>query len=71
MSNYKEIQKKSDKDLVSHVQEKREEVRTFRFGTAGAGTRDVRAVRNAKKEIARSLTELTARKKAESKKASQ
>ena len=41
MSNYKDIQKKNDKELVSHVQEKREEVRAFRFGTAGAGTRNV------------------------------
>ena len=63
----KDIQKKSDKDLVAHVNEKREEVRKFRFGTAGAGARDVRAVRTAKKEIARSLTELNARKRTESK----
>lgn len=62
MSNYKDIQKKNDKELVSHVQEKREEVRAFRFGTAGAGTRNVRSVRAAKKEIARSLTELNTRK---------
>ncbi len=70
MSEYKEIQKKSDKELASHVAEKRQEVRKFRFDTAGAGTRDVRAVRNAKKEIARSLTELDARKRTESNKAS-
>ncbi len=63
MSNYKEIQKKSDKDLVAHVAEKREEARKFRFNVAGAGTRNVRAVRNAKKEIARSLTELNTRSK--------
>lgn len=62
MSNYKDIQKKSDKDLIEAVQAKREEVRKFRFNVAGAGTRDVRAIRAAKKEIAQSLTELTARK---------
>ena len=62
MSNYKEIQKKSDKDLVAHIEEKREEVRKFRFNAAGAGARDVRVIRNAKKEIARSLTALNTRK---------
>lgn len=61
MSNYQEIQKKDEKALAAYVKEKREEVRSFRFGTAGASTRNVRAVRAAKKEIARSLTELTAR----------
>jgi ribosomal protein L29 len=68
MSNMKEIRKKDDKGLVAYVGEKREEVRAFRFGTAGAGTRNVRAVRFAKKEIARALTELNARKRTESKK---
>lgn len=63
MSNYKELQKKSDKELVAHVAEKRQELRKFRFGTAGAGARDVKAARTAKQEIARSLTELNARKR--------
>lgn len=66
MSTMKEIQKMDDKNLVKYVEEKREEVRSFRFGTAGAGTRNVRAVRQAKKEIARSLFELSSRKRAES-----
>lgn len=61
----KEIQKKDDKALVSYVQEKREEIRSFRFG---AGTRNVRSVRTAKKEIARSLFELSSRKRAQSNK---
>ena len=62
MTNYKDIQKKNDKDLAAFVNEKREEVRQFRFGVAGAGTRDVRKVRTAKKEVARGLTELNTRK---------
>ena len=61
----KEIQKKEDKDLVGYVQEKREEVRAYRFG---AGTRNVKALRTAKKEIARGLFELSARTRAESNK---
>ena len=66
MSNMKEIQKKDDKSLAEYVKEKREEVRSFRFGNAGAGTRNVRSVRAAKKEIARSLGELALRKRTQS-----
>lgn len=62
----KEIRKKETGSLAEYVKEKREEVRSFRFGTAGASTRNVRSVRAAKKEIARSLTELTARRAQES-----
>lgn len=65
MSTYKEIQKKSDKDLTAHVAEKRQEIRKFRFGS---NNRDVRAIRTAKKDIARSLTELNVRKRTESNK---
>lgn len=69
MSSYKDIQKKDDKQLADYVAQKREEARKFRFGTAGAGTRDVRAIRAAKKEVARSLTELNARKRTANKEA--
>ena len=61
MTSQKDIQKKNDKDLTAFIHEKREEVRSFRFSTAGAGTRDVRKVRTAKREIARALTEQNAR----------
>ncbi|MFT7506947.1 MAG: ribosomal protein L29 [Acidimicrobiales bacterium] len=61
MSNYKDIQKKSDAEIVSFVQEQREALRSSRFGAAGAGTGDVKVVRTAKKNVARSLTELNAR----------
>lgn len=64
----KEIQKKDDKALVEYVQEKREEVRAFRFGTAGAGAKGAHSMRLAKKEIARSLALLTARKRSQSNK---
>jgi len=63
MTDMKDIKKKNDKDLATFINEKREEVREFRFNIAGAGTRDVRKVRAAKKDIARGLTELTARTK--------
>lgn len=68
MSNYKDIQKKSDTEIVSLVQEKREELRSARFGTAGAGNADVKVVRTARKDIARGLTELNARKREQSNK---
>lgn len=68
MSNYKDIQKKSDQDLVASVQENREALRTARFGIAGAGNADVKKVRDAKKDIARCLTELNARKRNEANK---
>lgn len=61
MTDYKDIAKRTDKDLETFINEKREEVRAFRFGTAGAGTRNVRSVRTAKKDIARALTEQTKR----------
>jgi ribosomal protein L29 len=67
MSKMKDIRKKNEKDLREYVKEKREEVRSFRFSVAGASTRNVRAARAAKKEIARSLTELTARTRESSK----
>lgn len=67
MSNMKEIRKKDDKGLVAYINEKREEVRAFRFGVAGASTRNVRAVRAAKKEIARGLSELSARTRTQAK----
>ena len=67
MSNYKDIQKKSDAELVSLVQEQRESLRKGRFGAAGAASADVKAVRTAKKDISLSLTELNARKRDEAK----
>lgn len=57
----KEIEKMDDKALAAFIEEKREEVRTHRFGTGG---RNVSAVRNAKKDIARALTLQTTRAKA-------
>lgn len=60
--NYKDIQAKSDQELVTLVQDERQALRDVRFGTAGAGSRDLKKVRNAKATIARALTELSARR---------
>lgn len=60
----KEIKAKNDKELSDMLTEKREEMRVFRFGTAGSKTRDVRAERKARRTVARILTEVRARKAA-------
>lgn len=62
--NYKEVQKKTDAELATLVQENRESLRDVRFGTAGAGSRDLKKIRAAKQVIAWSLTELSARRNA-------
>lgn len=53
--------KERNTNLVKTLAAKREEVRGFRFGTAGSAARDVRALRANKKDIARILTELNKR----------
>jgi ribosomal protein L29 len=55
--------KKKDEDLVKELREKREALRQFRFGSAGARTRNVKEGRNLRKDIARILTEMTTRTK--------
>lgn len=59
MTKMTDIKKMKDSELVTLVSEKREATRAFRFGTGG---RDVSAHRIAKKDVARALTELKARK---------
>ncbi len=58
MKKMSEIKKMKDKDLIALVNEKREEIRGFRFGNGGG---DVSALRTAKTEVARALTELQER----------
>lgn len=59
-----DLTQKKESELATLLAEKREEVRAFRFSAAGSALRDVRAVRLAKKSIARILTELSARTRA-------
>ena len=49
---------KSKVDLVKVLYEKREKLRTFRFGEAGSKTRNVKEGSALRKEIARIMTEL-------------
>jgi len=57
-----DIQKKTNKDLVEFVGEKREELRGLRFSASGSGMRDARKMRNTRKEIARGIGELNKRR---------
>ncbi len=49
-------------DLTKLVQDKREELRSLRFSVAGSKNRNVKLGKTLKKEVARALTELNARK---------
>ena len=57
-----DIKKKSVEDLTKLLIEKREAVRVFRFDVAGSAKKNAKEVQIAKKDIARALTELRARK---------
>lgn len=57
-----DFKKYSVEDLRKEIADKREALRTFRFGEAGSRSRNVREGRNHRKDIARMLTELNARK---------
>lgn len=49
---------KSVKDLTKALYEKRETLRNFRFGSAGSKSRNTKEGKNARKDIARIMTEL-------------
>lgn len=54
----KEISNKTPADLRKLVADKREELRQFRFGGAGAKTKNIKQGRAIRKDIARILTAL-------------
>lgn len=56
-----DIRKKNDGELNKLLTEKREALRKFRFDVTGTRIRNVREGRNLRKEIARILTEQSAR----------
>jgi len=53
-----ELKDKTEKTLKKELAAKRKEYFQFRFGLAGSGTKNVKTGRDAKKQIARILTEL-------------
>ena len=58
-----EFKDKNRKDLMKTLHEKKDSLQAFRFGGAGSKSRNVKAGRNTRKDIARILTELTAQTK--------
>ena len=54
----KEITSKSASDLSRMLTEKREALRTFRFGSSGSKTKNVKEGKATRKDIARILTVL-------------
>ncbi len=55
---FKEITNKPVADLTRLITEKREALRAFRFGSAGAKAKNVKEGRNLRKDIARIMTEM-------------
>ncbi len=53
---------KEASELQKIVGDKREELRALRFNVAGSKTRNVKAARNLRKEVARALTARNAQK---------
>ena len=59
---YKEITTKTPSDLTRLITEKREALRVFRFGSAGAKAKNVKEGMAIRKDIARMLTAMNAKK---------
>ncbi len=62
-----DLKKYTVQDLHKEIAEKRELVRSFRFGEAGSRKRNVREGRNLRRDIARLLTEMNSRNAAPAK----
>lgn len=57
----KELKNKTPQELKKLIEEKREIIRNFRFGSTGSKVKNVKLNRTTKKEIARIMTELSLR----------
>ena len=58
----KEITNKTLADLAKMLAEKRESLRIFRFGAAGAKTKNVKEGRAIRKDVARIMTAINSKK---------
>lgn len=56
-----ELRKLSDKELEKLVEEKRAAVQQFRFDVTGSKVKNIKTGSNARKDVARILTELASR----------
>lgn len=61
---YADIRKLSDKELAKALESGRAAVRQFRFDVTGSKVKNIKEGANAKKAVARILTEMNARKAA-------
>ena len=57
-----DIRKQSDRELEKLLSEERARVRQFRFDVTGSKVKNVKMGANAKRSVARMLTEINARK---------
>lgn len=60
--NYADLKDKSDQDLLALLGEKREAARQGRFATPGAKAGNVKAAKNLRRDIARVMTAVSARR---------
>ncbi len=67
MKHKEELKKKNDADLAKLLEEKRVALREFRFSATGSRVKNTKEGASLKKDIARILTETTARRNAEAK----
>ena len=56
-----DLKKMTKENIEKEIAQKREALRSFRFGESGGRSRNVREGRNLRRDIARLLTELNAR----------
>jgi len=66
MAKKTDLKKYSVEDLHKEIREKREALRSFRFGSAGSRSRNTREGRGLRKDVARLMTETSARRIAQS-----
>jgi ribosomal protein L29 len=57
-----ELKNKTIADIEAMMKDKKMELQAFRFGTAGSTSKNVKAGKGLKKDIARMLTEVNARR---------
>ncbi len=62
MTTMSDIKNKDAGQLSSFIAEKREELRQARFAVAGSKARDIKKIREAKKDVARAFTAANAPK---------
>ena len=56
-----DLTNKTEKDLLEMLSEKREALRSFRFGISGSKVRNIKEGRTLRKKIAQVLTQLSTR----------